>query len=99
MKIVVCIKQVPEREARLRIDTGGASIVESDVATEINESDQYALEAGLRLGYGLARETLTENGIDRIVLASDGVANVGLTDPESILAGIREDAAAGIELV
>ena len=57
------------------------------------------LEAGLRLGYGLARETLTENGIDRVVLASDGVANVGLTDPESILAGIREDAAAGIELV
>jgi Ca-activated chloride channel family protein len=57
------------------------------------------LEAGLRLGYGLARETLTENGIDRVVLASDGVANVGLTDPEGILAGIREDAAAGIELV
>ena len=57
------------------------------------------LEAGLRLGYGLARETLTENGIDRIVLASDGVANVGLTDPAGILAGIREDAAAGIELV
>jgi Ca-activated chloride channel family protein len=57
------------------------------------------LEAGLRLGYGLARETLTENGIDRIVLASDGVANVGLTDPEGILAGIRADAAAGIELV
>ncbi|MGH2477106.1 MAG: YfbK domain-containing protein, partial [Candidatus Limnocylindrales bacterium] len=57
------------------------------------------LGAGLRLGYGLARETLTENGIDRVVLASDGVANVGLTDPESILAAIREDAAAGIELV
>ena len=50
-------------------------------------------------GYGLARETLTENGIDRIVLASDGVANVGLTDADGILAGIREDAAAGIELV
>ena len=57
------------------------------------------LEAGLRLGYGLARETLTENGIDRVVLASDGVANVGLTDPEGILSGVREDAAAGIELV
>ena len=49
MKIVVCIKQVPERDARLRIDADGASIVEADVATEINESDQYALEAGLRL--------------------------------------------------
>ena len=37
------------------------------------------LEAGLRLGYEQAREALTENGIDRVVLASDGVANVGLT--------------------
>ncbi|MGK2851656.1 MAG: YfbK domain-containing protein [Candidatus Limnocylindrales bacterium] len=57
------------------------------------------LEAGLRLGYGLARETLTENGIDRVLLASDGVANVGLTDPDGILGAIREDAAAGIELI
>ncbi len=57
------------------------------------------LEAGLRLGYSLARETLTENGIDRVVLASDGVANVGLVDPGSILGAIREDAKAGIELV
>lgn len=57
------------------------------------------LEAGLRLGYGLARETLTENGIDRVILASDGVANVGLTDPDGILGAIREDAAAGIELI
>ena len=57
------------------------------------------LEAGLRLGYGLARETLLEDGIDRIVLASDGVANVGLTDAEGILRQIRDDAAAGIELV
>ena len=57
------------------------------------------LEDGLRLGYDLARSALTENGIDRVVLASDGVANVGLTDPEGILDGIRRDAAAGIELV
>ncbi len=57
------------------------------------------LEAGLALGYELARETLSENGIDRVVLASDGVANVGLTDPGSILGRIRDDASAGIELV
>jgi Ca-activated chloride channel family protein len=57
------------------------------------------LEAGLRLGYELARSSLTENGIDRVVLASDGVANVGLTDPDRILDSIRRDAAAGIELV
>ncbi len=57
------------------------------------------LEAGLRLGYDLARQTLTENDIDRVVLASDGVANVGLTDPSGILSSIKRDADAGIELV
>ena len=57
------------------------------------------LEAGLRLGYGLARETLRGDGIDRVILASDGVANVGLTDANGILDQIREDASAGIELV
>ena len=49
MKIVVCIKQVPERDARLRVASDGRSIDEAGVATDINESDQYALEAGLRL--------------------------------------------------
>ncbi len=57
------------------------------------------LEGGLRLGYDLARTTLTENEIDRVILASDGVANVGLTDPGSILGAIKRDADAGIELV
>jgi Ca-activated chloride channel family protein len=58
------------------------------------------LEAGLRLGYSLARESrLGDGGTDRIVLASDGVANVGLTDADGILRQIRDDAASGIELV
>ena len=57
------------------------------------------LEAGLRLGYALARETLLGEGIDRVILASDGVANVGLTDADDILGQIRRDAQTGIELV
>jgi Ca-activated chloride channel family protein len=68
---------------------------------ELEPGGSTNLEAGLRLGYGLARETLIDDGegINRIVLASDGVANVGLTDAESILREIADDAAAGIELV
>ena len=56
-------------------------------------------EAGLRLGYQVARENLIEGGINRVVLASDGVANVGLTDPDEILGAIRSDARSGIQLV
>jgi Ca-activated chloride channel family protein len=69
------------------------------VIEQLRPGGSTNLEAGLRLGYDLARSSLTENGIDRVVLASDGVANVGLTDPDSILDAIRRDAQAGIELV
>jgi Ca-activated chloride channel family protein len=70
-----------------------------DAIDRLHPSGSTNVEDGLRLGYELARQTLTENDIDRIVLASDGVANVGLTDPDGILGAIKRDAAAGIELV
>lgn len=56
-------------------------------------------EAGLRLAYQLARERVQPGATNRVVLASDGIANVGLTDPDALLAAIEADAAAGIELV
>jgi Ca-activated chloride channel homolog len=37
--------------------------------------------------------------IDRVVLASDGVANVGLTDADSILRRIDREVGSGIDLV
>ncbi len=70
-----------------------------DAIERLHSGGSTNVEAGLKLGYELARQTLTENDIDRIVLASDGVANVGLTDPAGILEAIQRDAAAGIELV
>ena len=56
-------------------------------------------EAGLRLGYDLARRTFREGAVNRVVLASDGVANVGAVLPEQILAAVAEDAGKGIQLV
>ena len=57
------------------------------------------LEAGLATGYDLANEAFIDDGINRVVLASDGVANVGLTDPTGLVAQIRDDADRGIQLV
>jgi Ca-activated chloride channel family protein len=56
-------------------------------------------EAGLALGYELAAHTFREVGINRVVLASDGVANTGQTDADAILRRIRWDASLGIQLV
>ena len=56
-------------------------------------------EAGLALGYQLAAGSFREEGINRVILASDGVANTGATDAESILRRISWDASLGIQLV
>lgn len=55
-------------------------------------------EEGLVLAYDLARESSREGDSLRIVLCSDGVANVGRTGPESILERVGREADAGIEL-
>ena len=47
MKILVAIKQVPERDAHIVVD--GAGIDDRDLAWTINEPDAYALEEALQL--------------------------------------------------
>ena len=49
MKIAVCIKQVPAKDAPLRIADDGLWIRESDIGYEMNEPDSFALEEALRL--------------------------------------------------
>jgi Ca-activated chloride channel family protein len=56
-------------------------------------------EAGLSLGYDLADEMWRRGDTNRVVLLSDGVANVGATGPEGILARIGDDARRDIHLV
>jgi electron transfer flavoprotein beta subunit len=49
VKIGVCVKQVPAKDAPLSILEAGAWIREADIAFETNEPDSYALEEALRL--------------------------------------------------
>jgi Ca-activated chloride channel family protein len=55
-------------------------------------------EEGLVLAYELAARYRDGERINRVILCSDGVANVGRTGPESILERIKGWAAKGIEL-
>lgn len=49
MNIAVCVKQVPAKDAPLRLPDSGGWIREADIGFEMNEPDSYALEEGLRL--------------------------------------------------
>jgi Ca-activated chloride channel family protein len=55
-------------------------------------------EAGLRLGYGMAMEAFKSDGINRVILCSDGVANVGQTEADTILEEIHRHVERGVTL-
>jgi electron transfer flavoprotein beta subunit len=85
MRIAVCIKQVPDTEARLRVSRDGRWLEEEDLPFVINESDEYALEEGL----ALAEKTGGE-----VVLVSLGPERVR----EAIRKGLAVGAARAIHL-
>ena len=78
MKIIVAIKQVPERDAQVRIDAGGKWIEEADVQFAMNESDAYALEEALQL---------KEKHGGEVVVLSSGPERVGTTIREALAKG------------
>jgi Ca-activated chloride channel homolog len=57
------------------------------------------LEAGLVLGYQVARDGFRSGASNRVVLLSDALANVGNTTADPILAQVREQAGKGIALL
>lgn len=55
-------------------------------------------EEGIRIGYEMADEAFKPGYINRVILCSDGVANVGRTGPDQILGVIQAKADKGITL-
>jgi Ca-activated chloride channel homolog len=82
----VLIEPTGDREAVLR------------AIARLAPSGSTNAEEGLALGYEVARRHFREGGVNRVVLCSDGVANVGATGPDSILERIGREADRGIEL-
>ncbi len=54
--------------------------------------------AGIELAYQLARQSFIEGGINRILLATDGDFNVGMTDFESLKQRVSRERESGVSL-
>src|ERR1017187_9464397 len=78
MKIIVAIKQVPERDAQVHIDSSAKWIEEADIHWALNESDAYALEEALQL---------KEKHGGEVVVVSAGPERVGSTIREALAKG------------
>ena len=57
-----------------------------------------AMGAGIQLAYNLAEQQRTEGSVNRVIIASDGDANVGQTNHGTLSEGIKEYARNGITL-
>ena len=77
MKIVVCIKQVPAKDAPLVI-AEGTWIRETDIGFEMNEPDSFALEEALRL---------KEKHAGEVIAVSMGPERVKQTIKEALAKG------------
>jgi electron transfer flavoprotein beta subunit len=70
MKIVVCVKQVPDTETRVRIAPEGKGIVEADVNWIVSPYDEFAIEEALRLKEAAGGEVvLVSAGPERVQAA------------------------------
>jgi electron transfer flavoprotein beta subunit len=78
MKIIVAIKQVPERDAPVRIAPDAKGIEERELQWAMNEPDAYALEEALQL---------KEKNGGEVVVLSAGPERVGSTIREALAKG------------
>jgi len=72
MKLLVCIKQVPDLESRFKPDAAGTWYNETDLAFRMNEYDEFAVEQAVQLREKLgevAELTVLSIGPERVVEA------------------------------
>lgn len=55
-------------------------------------------QAGIETAYALAQKHFDKNGINRVILATDGDFNVGISDTESLISFIKQKRKTGIYL-
>jgi electron transfer flavoprotein beta subunit len=68
MKILVCIKQVPDMESRFKLNAAGTWFSDQDLAWRMNEYDEFAVEQAIQLREqaGDAEVVVLSIGPDRV---------------------------------
>lgn len=68
MKILVCIKQVPDMESKFKVAASGTWYDDQDLAWRMNEYDEYAVEQAVQL-----KEQVGEADLTILCIGSDRV--------------------------
>lgn len=88
MNIVVCVKQVPDTEAQIKVKSDGSGIDESGIKWIMSPYDEYGVEEGLRLKEKFGGEVaIVSLGPARVMetirtaLAMGGDKGIHISDP------------------
>ncbi len=68
------------------------------VIEDLNSGGSTHGSAGIERAYELATETFIKGGVNRVILATDGDLNVGITDDEALVELIESKAKSGVFL-
>lgn len=85
-------------EARLLLEPTNDKEAVRQAIGRLQPEGSTNAEAGLMMGYEVAARNFRQNASNKIILCSDGVANVGHAGPQAILGQIGREARRGIEL-
>ena len=69
-----------------------------DAINRLQPEGSTNAEAGIKLGYKMAMQGFIRDGLNRVILCSDGVANVGNTGADSIWEQVEMYASEGVTL-
>ena len=65
---------------------------------QLNSAGSTAGAEGIRQAYQLAERNLDKNGVNRVILATDGDFNVGISDPEELKSFVERKRETGVTL-
>jgi Ca-activated chloride channel family protein len=69
-----------------------------DAVSRLEAGGSTAGAQGIELAYRIARSSFIDNGINRVILATDGDFNVGVTDTQALIDMVKRQRDSGITL-
>jgi len=108
--LALLVDQLDERDrVGIVVYAGAAGMVLAPTTADRKEEIRQAIERlraggstnggeGIRLAYELAAQNLVPGGVNRVILATDGDFNVGLTDEGGLVRFVQEKATTGVFL-
>ena len=99
---------VPTPEGKWRLTTSAGTVLEPTKIKDkakilaaldnLNASGSTAGAEGIRQAYNLAESSFDKTGVNRVILATDGDFNVGISDPEELKSFVERKRETGVYL-